>query len=508
MPMFAEAASGIRVAMLVRNPVINDSRVLKEARTLIDAGYQVRVFGLADHEFPGGATEVDGIPITRVRADLGEGRFHLGSLLATARTVLVEQFRQPRLPQTGVTRLNSQSALKRSIPNAQINESVAHTQFDYDAFNGFDLLAEEMPGTMTSGAPSVACRMLKRLLAPTLHLVKRGRRRLYLRLAAIARPLGIAHLGRSFAIAATPYVAQWSPNVVHCHDAECGLAAIRLSDSPTTFMVYDSHELWLKRNTPAHKGAVGALVLRWESRVEEQLVKCSDLVITVNPGIARVMELQYGLPEGSVAVVRNVPVAVPQPSGSIDLNSFRDFADQFLIAYSGRITNNRLLWELIDAVSHLRTKHVAVVFVGYGSAHYVEGIQRHAQEMGVRLTIVGPVPSDSVAQTLSTADVVFVGVEPVVDSYTLALPNKFFEALMSERPVLFPALSEMLKITHDTDGTFPFDPDDLSSLRLQLDEALQVASGSSYVRNRNFSWRSEADVLLGGYALIAEEVPG
>jgi glycosyltransferase involved in cell wall biosynthesis len=316
------------------------------------------------------------------------------------------------------------------------------------------------------------------------------------------RPLGIAHLGRSFSLAVVPHVQQWSPHIIHCHDAECGLAALQLSENPSTQLVYDSHELWTKRNTPAHRGALGKLVRRWEHRVEERLVQRSDLVIAVSPGIAQRIQAQYKLTEDSVAVVRNIPVAVPFTSGAIKLSDFRESPHEYLVAYSGRITNRRYLHDLIEATSRLTSYRIALILLGYGNSDYVEAIQRHARALGIRLVVVAPVPTDSVVRTLSSADAVFVGVDPVVESYLLSLPNKFFEALLSGRPVVFPALPEMLQTAQGVGGMFPFHVSQPFSLDAQLTAALAASHEAPFLRDRNIHWEAEARILLRNYSLL------
>jgi glycosyltransferase involved in cell wall biosynthesis len=74
-PAPSSAALGCRVIMLVRNPCTHDARVLKEARTLADAGHEVVVVGVQDGVVP----ELDAregfrivrIPVRPLQAPLG-----------------------------------------------------------------------------------------------------------------------------------------------------------------------------------------------------------------------------------------------------------------------------------------------------------------------------------------------------------------------------------------------------------------------------------------------------
>jgi glycosyltransferase involved in cell wall biosynthesis len=207
-----------------------------------------------------------------------------------------------------------------------------------------------------------------------------------------------------------------------------------------------------------------------------------------------------------VEVVRNIPVSENTPSRALDLGGLREISGEILIAYSGRITNHRLLHELVSALSQLRHP-VTLILVGYGSAAYVESLRQYALEVQLRLIIVGPVPPDSVIKTLSSTDVIFVGVDPIVRSYALSLPNKYFEALMSDRPVVFPSLPEMFKHAMGFEGTHPFDVDDPFSLRTQLCNAIATVHEGVIFPRRSLGWESEAKVLLAAYSSMLNYGP-
>lgn len=56
-----------RVAMFVTNPCTHDARVMKEAKSLVDVGYEVRVFALANAHYPEGVFEQSGYTVHRIK---------------------------------------------------------------------------------------------------------------------------------------------------------------------------------------------------------------------------------------------------------------------------------------------------------------------------------------------------------------------------------------------------------------------------------------------------------
>ncbi len=494
-----EFRENYRIAMLVRNNVVHDSRVLKEAQTLAENGYQIKIFGLADHDFPPGDSIIAGVSVIHVLADQEPSRFRLGPVIATALYLLLEQFRTPKIPST-----NSEAKRTRRLYRFKQPESDSHTSDSHlhEADCGMRL-GHEHRDTLVG----VLFRKLFGKQSASFDPFPRNVNRYFANLVYdFLRPLGIAHYGRSYSQAVVSHVENWAPDILHCHDAECGLAVLALAESRTLRVVYDSHELWLHRNTPAHVGFLGKLVRRWECRIESEVVKRANQILTVNSGIAREIESQYKLAKGTVEVVRNIPVSENTPSRALDLGGLREISGEILIAYSGRITNHRLLHELVSALSQLRHP-VTLILVGYGSAAYVESLRQYALEVQLRLIIVGPVPPDSVIKTLSSTDVIFVGVDPIVRSYALSLPNKYFEALMSDRPVVFPSLPEMFKHAMGFEGTHPFDVDDPFSLRTQLCNAIATVHEGVIFPRRSLGWESEAKVLLAAYSSMLNYGP-
>lgn len=272
--------------------------------------------------------------------------------------------------------------------------------------------------------------------------------------------------------------------------------------------VYDAHELWTHRNRPFLKGSFARYARVAITGRELDLIRRCSSVVTVTTGIQRVLEARHQKFTGSgarrnshgitpsFAVVRNIPIQPKtrrRPATRVRSAMERHESTETLgvkpmeIFYSGLITENRCLAELIYAIADLRiatsSPPIRINLLGRESGDTLSRLSRVATTLEVPLIHHDPVESSQVVPTLRAyADLCFVGVFPEVESYRLALPNKFFEAMFSMRYVLFPALPEMMREAEGQPGMRDFSPTSVASLSMALTEALPFA-GETFDRN-------------------------
>ena len=301
-----------------------------------------------------------------------------------------------------------------------------------------------------------------------------------------------------------------SPVVVH-NDWETGLSPMWLRRNLELSVIYDSHELWLDRNSHLLRSRWGHQMGEFERAFETNMVEGAKLVITVCSGIADVLCGRYDLPREKVVVIRNLPRLEASSREQVPAEGSKvlpvSATSAYSIAYSGRITTGRNLERLIRAVAGLSEIHdIKVRLIGYGSGAYVEEIKRLACEMGVWLQVEDPVPMADVPTALALSDIVFVGVDRVSKSYELSLPNKFFEALMSGRAILIPGLQEMLRESETLSGVEVYEPSSVESIQEAIRNGLATKLDLLRVkaeRQRFGQWDSEATVLT---SFVCDEV--
>ncbi|WP_153394619.1 glycosyltransferase, partial [Ornithinicoccus halotolerans] len=294
---------------------------------------------------------------------------------------------------------------------------------------------------------------------------------------------------------------RWRPDVVHANDANTLAPALLLQRLAGSAVVYDSHELWLRRNIRQDRW-LAPLV---EAVTEHVGVRRAAGVITVSPSIASWLRRRYRLAEEPV-LVRNIPRydGHPPPPEGGRLRELAGLGAQHkVVAYTGGITTGRGLEETLEALT-LLPGDVQLVLLGYGDPAYIARFEARAAELGLaeRVHLVGKVPSAQVPATLADADAAVVFVRPVCLSYRYSLPNKLFESIHAGLPVVAADLPDTAAVVREHgvgevfDAATPAELAEAIADVLARPEAFRAAARAAAAR---LTWQQEARRLVGLY---------
>ncbi|MFK5584301.1 glycosyltransferase [Serinicoccus sp. LYQ131] len=446
-----------RVVSLVYNDASADSRVQKTAATLRAAGADARIVAIsresAGHA-PGPGTVGAGVPVYRVH-DLDLTRLLPGLTRVWRRW----RGRNP----DGTTPVSS-------VPEPATGAAPS--------------TASAPPAVGAEAAP------------PAVHPAQALAVDLWMRLYQTTR-LGYWWLG---AVRAARDVA---PDVVHANDANSLVPALLTTAGTPGRVVYDSHELWRRRNTRQDRWLAPAV----DALVETLGTRLAAGVITVSPSIVDWLQRRYRLTDPPT-LVRNIPTArqVPPREGG-RLRAMAGLGeDDKVVSYTGSITTGRGLEETVDALA-LLGDDVHLVLLGYGAPQYVTRLLVRARQAGVadRMHLVGAVPSELVPQTLADADVAVVYVRPICLSYRFSLPNKLFESIHAGLPIVAADLPDTAEVVRRYGVGEVFD----ARSPAELAEAIRavLADPGEYRRaagaaSASLTWEGEAERMLGLYARV------
>lgn len=457
-----------RVAVLVFNEVTNDSRVLKETATLRGAGAEALIIGFSSKygTTPAGDAVVDGeLPVHRTK--------DLDLVALLPRTTRAWRRFRGRDAETG------RRVVARATPTTA-------------AVPADDVAVTAGPGgTGTSSGGASGTGVLASLL-------RRGRDLAY---DVGDRTYKVARLCTYWG-ASVKVARRFGADVVHANDGNTLAAAMVIRLLTGARIVYDSHELWRRRNV--RRRPVAPIV---EAIIESVGIRAADAVVTVSPSIARWLQARYSLATTPL-LVRNVPLATGGPAAPSQ-GRLREMAGlgagDRIVSYTGGITTGRGLEETVDALA-LLPENVHLVLLGFGNPEYLARFDAYVHEAGVahRVHLVGKVPSAQVAKTLADADLAIVYVRPIVLSYRFALPNKIFESIHAGLPIVaadLPDMAEMVE-THEIGVTFG----EGSPAELAAAISAVLADPDRYRRNvrslaSTLDWREEAGRLLTAYRL-------
>ena len=225
------------------------------------------------------------------------------------------------------------------------------------------------------------------------------------------------------------------------------LSTVGLPKEKKPKLVYDSHEFELGRNRKRSK-----LELFFVKHLERFLMKRCAFSIMVNDAIADEVQKIHGLKQRPI-VVRSTPnrwTVAPEVCREVrsQLLGAMQAPREMLLMYHGGVMKGRGVEMLLQEVQH--NPQVCAVILGNGQQDYMEQLKAMAESLGVtdRALFHPAVPLEVLWKYVGAADVGMVTVPAVARSYYYMLPNKFFENIQSETPVIcsnFPAVAPIVE---------------------------------------------------------------
>lgn len=283
---------------------------------------------------------------------------------------------------------------------------------------------------------------------------------------------------------------------VHAHDLNTSYVALAFAHLTGAHLVADFHE-WASENVHWDDAAKAWLPFPedWKAELqalEARVMQEASAVITVCDSIAESIALELGSGR-RLDVIRNIP-----PLSSEESRAYPPLKaqcgipqEQFVLLWQGGTGPTRLIEPIIEALAF--APRCTLVIRGPSLHLFGADYRAIAERVGAlsRLVLLDPVPSQDVVVAARGADAGIWTLPRLCRNFTYALPNKIFEYMASELPVLvadYPEARRMIE-THNVGLTFdPYDPksianainrlaDDLAlvdTLRINTHEALKV----------------------------------
>jgi glycosyltransferase involved in cell wall biosynthesis len=265
-------------------------------------------------------------------------------------------------------------------------------------------------------------------------------------------------------------------------------------------LVYDAHEL--ETETIYLKGFRKLT----SKMIERILIHCADFVVLVSDPIADWYQRAYNIKRPLVLL--NTPYLFLQEEGK-NYDLFRDkfslARDTKIVLYQGIFVKGRGIELILDTFKTYKIEKVVIVFMGYGP---LEDKIKQAAQSSESVYYHPAVSPDVVLQYTSSADIGIFLMSSDCLSYYYCLPNKLFEYIMADLPVLISNVPEMSRVVKG--NHIGIVVKDLNLLEVK--EAIEKITAMDYTEIKNnialvreqYSWENQEKKLFDAYKQLFE----
>ena len=297
-------------------------------------------------------------------------------------------------------------------------------------------------------------------------------------------------------------IVAYGPAVVHCHDLPTLRTGIRAGRQTGARVVFDDHELY-PDSLMQRKFQRSFPVQRYWRSIEAKYVPQADAVITVSPGIARILRERHHV---EPLVLLNVPEELLPPCTTSRLREELDIPEDVpVVLYQGLLLEaGRSLRELVEAMT--RVPRAILVVQGTGAGLQEMAALVESSGLSDRVRFMGWVPTEELYSYTCGATVGTVFLDGVELSHQHSLPNRLFLYFMAGVPTVvsdLPDMADLVDLERVGVKAAPRDPvamaDAINWLIEHPDERRQMAERARAISEMRYNWTIQSQGLLDLY---------
>ena len=304
-----------------------------------------------------------------------------------------------------------------------------------------------------------------------------------------------------------PHIQKLKPDFIHSHD----FGAIRLGhdlverlrqEGNTSFWIHDLHEY------VAGLEQMDEAVLREALIDQKELINRANRLITVSGPIARELLVDYDLSTPPVTIF-NCP-RYPGKLSKIGVKeSLQLERDSPLIVYAGGLAKQRGLENVISSLKTIGKYHLCII--ADLNSKYIPVLEKLAAELKVkeRVHFVNYVEYSELPSFISDAD---IAIHPMLKykNGDLAMPNKIFDYLHSELPIIVGNCETMSKFVEKWKLGVSFESENISSLISAVENLTENPPNIDFETReylaKRYSWEKQEEKLLTLYEDARKEM--
>lgn len=283
-------------------------------------------------------------------------------------------------------------------------------------------------------------------------------------------------------------------DILHCNDLNTlpiGFIVKKFFNKNVK-IVYDAHEYETEIN--GLKGIQKTVT----QKLEKYLIKYADKVITVSDAIANEYAKIYDIEKP--ALVLNTPPYQKIEKKNIFRETLQIPKDKTIFLYQGGLSKGRGIEILLDTFKLLEGDKSVIVFMGYGP---LEELVKSASQEYTNMYFHKAVSPDVLLEYTSSADFGILFYENNCLNHYYCSPNKMFEYLMAEIPVIVSNLFEMKRLVEENHIGVIAEDNNVKGLKKSIEEAMLLDQNKLQKNIQNvkevYNWEEQEKVLLEVY---------
>ena len=225
-------------------------------------------------------------------------------------------------------------------------------------------------------------------------------------------------------------------NILLSNDSDTLLANFLVSKLQRKKLIFDSHELFSEVPELVEK----PFVKKFWSGIENSIIPKLKHNYTVCDSIANYYKEKYNT---DFKIIKNLP-----QHREIEFGSFSfSIENRKVILYQGSVNIGRGLELMIDTIRYLPN----CIFIIAGSGDILEDLQQKTNKLKLenQVKFLGKLQPDELQRITPLANIGISLEEDLGLNYRFALPNKIFDYIQAEVPILVSDLPEMKQVVLD-----------------------------------------------------------
>jgi len=283
-------------------------------------------------------------------------------------------------------------------------------------------------------------------------------------------------------------------DIYHCNDLNSLPIGVIIKKffNKDAKIVYDAHEYETERN------GLSGIQKTMTKKLENYLIKYVDKTITVSDAIANEYVKLYDISKPEL--VLNTPPYKNINKKDIFRETLNIQKDKTIFLYKGGLSSGRWIEILLDTFKQINDDKSVIVFMGYGP---LEELIISASKKKNNIYFHPAVSPDELLDYTSSADFGILFYENNCLNHYYCSPNKMFEYLMAEIPVIVSNLYEMKRLVEKNNIGVVAKENISEGLREAIERAV-LLDKEEIQRNIQkvkeiYNWEEQEKVLLAVY---------